>query len=131
MPERKVMRVSLFLRVENNSKFVRGKKKARQAIERWVLSHYQMEKHDATSEEYLLSIPYQTDQELARIMHRAPISTAIVVFKVLARDVGRNPRRHRSSVRSRQRESWPGARPRADPLPQQPGRLLAPTLSPT
>jgi hypothetical protein len=43
-PPPRLMKVALYLRVENNSKFVRGKTKAREEIERYVLSHYQMEK---------------------------------------------------------------------------------------
>ncbi len=40
----KVMKVTLWLRVENNNKYIRGKKKARQEIEDRVLSRYHMKK---------------------------------------------------------------------------------------
>jgi hypothetical protein len=68
-PAPKVMKVNLWLRVENNNKFVRGKKKAREEIEQWVLSRYQMEKPHRDSWEYVLSIEYQTDEELDSIIY--------------------------------------------------------------
>ena len=60
----KVIEVELWLRVERNSKFVRGKKKARQDIEDYVLSRYDMKKKDKDKDgwEYTLKISY-TDQE--------------------------------------------------------------------
>jgi len=51
------MKVRMWLRVENNSKFVRGKGRAREEIERRVLSRYGMENPDKKRGEYLLSIP--------------------------------------------------------------------------
>ena len=63
------MKVRVWLRVENNSKFVRGKGKAREEIERRVLSRYSMESPDKKRGEYLLSIPYTTDEELDRIIY--------------------------------------------------------------
>ncbi len=45
------------MRVENSSKFVRGKGRAREEIERRVLSRYGMENPDKKRGEYLLSIP--------------------------------------------------------------------------
>lgn len=64
----RVMKVSLWLRVESNNKYVRGKKKAREEIEQVVLSRYGMEKPEANGWEYELSIPYQTDKELDAII---------------------------------------------------------------
>jgi DNA invertase Pin-like site-specific DNA recombinase len=68
-PPAKVMKVKLWLRVENNSKFVRGKGKAREEIERCVLSRFGVEKPDRKDWEYVLSIPYTTDEELDRIIY--------------------------------------------------------------
>lgn len=65
----KVMKVRLWLRVENNSKFVRGKGKVREEIERQILSHYSMEKPNKERGEYLLAIPYTSDEELDRIIY--------------------------------------------------------------
>ncbi len=56
--------VDLWLRVENNSTFVRGKTKARAWIEDSVLRRYAMRKSDATRSDYLLTLTYGTDAEL-------------------------------------------------------------------
>jgi hypothetical protein len=60
----KVLKVNLWLRVENNNKFIRGKKKVRQEIEDRVLSRYQMKKDRPDGWEYELSITYETDEDL-------------------------------------------------------------------
>ena len=54
--------VRLWLRVENNSKFVRGKKRAREDIERYCLSDYPMKK--LRDWEYELTFTYRDDAEL-------------------------------------------------------------------
>ncbi len=56
--------VELWLRVENNSKFVRGKTKARAWIEDSVLRRYAMRKPDANRSDYMLTLTYDTDAEL-------------------------------------------------------------------
>ena len=48
----KTLKVTLHLVVENNHKFVRGKKRSREEIERFVLSDYE------------LTIPYENDKAL-------------------------------------------------------------------
>jgi DNA invertase Pin-like site-specific DNA recombinase len=68
-PQPRVMRVKMWLRVENNSKFVRGKSRSRKEIEQRVLSRFGMEKPYKDSWEYILSIPYTTDEELDRIIY--------------------------------------------------------------
>jgi DNA invertase Pin-like site-specific DNA recombinase len=65
----KTMKVLLYLAVENNSKFVRGKNKSRTEIEQDVLSRYQMKKLSKDGWEYHLTIPYETDEELDRIIY--------------------------------------------------------------
>lgn len=65
----KTIKVELYLRVENNSKFVRGKGKVRDEIERYILSQYQMEKHP-NGVEYTLTIPYETEEHLEQIIYR-------------------------------------------------------------
>jgi hypothetical protein len=54
----------LWLRVENNNKYIRGKKKVRREIEDRVLSRYQMKKDRPDGWDYELSIPYETDEDL-------------------------------------------------------------------
>ena len=66
----KVMKVNVWLRVENNSKFVRGKKKVREEIELYVFGRFDMEPGPRSSCEYVLSIPYTTDTELDSIIAR-------------------------------------------------------------
>jgi DNA invertase Pin-like site-specific DNA recombinase len=72
----KVMRVELYLTVENNSKFVRGKHKSREEIEEWVLRRYGMEKPHKDSHRYILTIPYQTDEELDHIIYEDILAEA-------------------------------------------------------
>ena len=65
----KVMKVTLWLRVENNNKFVRAKKKVREEIEHFVLSRYGMEKERPDGSEYTQTIRYETDEELDSIIY--------------------------------------------------------------
>lgn len=60
----KVAEVELHLRVERNNKYVRGMKKARESIERFVLSQYDMKKHSKNSSRYTLRIPYLDENDL-------------------------------------------------------------------
>ena len=64
----KIMKVELWLQVENNSKFVRGKGKVRNEIEQFILSQFAMEKLDKNNGRYILSIPYTSDEELDNII---------------------------------------------------------------
>jgi DNA invertase Pin-like site-specific DNA recombinase len=68
-PKQKTMKVELYLTVENNSKFVRGKNKSREDIEWDILRRYQMEKPHKDGHRYILTIPYETDEELDRIIY--------------------------------------------------------------
>src|SRR5579871_6142215 len=63
------LRVELWLRVENNSKFVRGKKRSREEIEDRVLRRYAMEKPWPDRSTYYLTIGYDTEEELERIIY--------------------------------------------------------------
>jgi hypothetical protein len=63
------LEVELWLRVENNSKFVRGKTKVRAQIEQFVLSRYRMRKRDPDGWEYVLTIPYDTEEDLEHTVH--------------------------------------------------------------
>ena len=64
MPIEKTIKVRIFLDVENNNKFVCGKKRAREDIEMFVLSEYDMKKINEC--EYDLVIPYETDAGLEK-----------------------------------------------------------------
>lgn len=56
--------ITLWLRVENNSKFVRGKKKVRENIEFYHLSQYKMQKLQGW--EYELTFSYKSDEDLQK-----------------------------------------------------------------
>jgi integrase/recombinase XerD len=59
-------KVKLWLRVENNSQFGRGKTKVRREIENRILSRYQMHKPMKSGWDYELSIPYEDEADLER-----------------------------------------------------------------
>lgn len=61
---RRRLDVELWLRVENNSKFVRGKTKARAWIEDRVLRPHAMRQPYGTKNEYVLTLTYDTDEDL-------------------------------------------------------------------
>ena len=63
-PKMKITKVHLWLRVENNSKFVRGKTKSRQHIEQFLLSDYDSKKIGKRGCEYELTFHYQNDDDL-------------------------------------------------------------------
>jgi hypothetical protein len=65
----KTIKVEHYLRVENNSKFVRGRGKVREEIERYILRQYAMEKHPS-GVDYTITIPNGTDEQLEQIVYR-------------------------------------------------------------
>lgn len=66
---KKIAQVTVWLRVENNSKFVRGKNESRREIERQCFSEFKMVKKDKDGHEYALQIPYETDEDLDATVH--------------------------------------------------------------
>ncbi len=64
VPAMKATKVILWLRVENNSKFVRGKGKSRQYIEDYHLSRYSAKKLEKDGWEYELTFQHQDDEDL-------------------------------------------------------------------
>ncbi|MEX3614017.1 MAG: recombinase family protein, partial [Burkholderia gladioli] len=63
----KVATILLTLRIENNSKFVRGKKRARENIERYCLEEYEAERQP--NGDYVLKVSYSSDDDLDKRMH--------------------------------------------------------------
>jgi hypothetical protein len=61
---KKIAVIEVWLQVENNSKFVRGKNESRRQIEQECFAPFDMVKKDKDSWEYILKIPYETDKEL-------------------------------------------------------------------
>jgi DNA invertase Pin-like site-specific DNA recombinase len=66
-PVQKAICVEVEFYVENNNKHVRGKKKAKEDIEMFVLRYYDMKKLKNGS--YRLMVPYDTEQEIDINMH--------------------------------------------------------------
>jgi hypothetical protein len=62
-----VATVTLRLAVVNNSKFVRGRKRATENIERYCLEPYGMKRLETGH--YELTIPYRSDDELDKTVH--------------------------------------------------------------
>lgn len=57
-------RIQIWLRVENNNKFIRRKKKVREYIERSCLSYYNAQKVTPSGYDYLVTIFYENDEDL-------------------------------------------------------------------
>lgn len=62
----KTIKLELWLRVENNNKFIRRKKRVREQIEFWCLSQYNYHKPFKDRWDYELTIPYETEEDLER-----------------------------------------------------------------
>jgi DNA invertase Pin-like site-specific DNA recombinase len=60
----KTAKIQMYLRVENNSKFVRGKKKAREDIETHLRYYYNMRKSTKSDSDYIFYVKYKTIDEL-------------------------------------------------------------------
>lgn len=63
----KLATIRLTLRIENNSKFVRGKKRTREDVERYCLAEYDGKR--LSSGEYELKVPYSSDDDLDKRMN--------------------------------------------------------------
>lgn len=64
IPELMTTKIILWLQVENNNKFVRGKSKSRQNIEDYCLSRYGAKKLKQDGWEYELTFKYEDDEDL-------------------------------------------------------------------
>lgn len=65
-PALKITKVILWLQVENNNKFVRGKGKSRQHIEDYILAEYDAKKLEKDGWEYELTFQYTDEEDLER-----------------------------------------------------------------
>jgi len=63
------IQVKLWLRVENNNKYVHGKTATRLLIEEQLLQPYQMQKPCVSSWEYILTLLYPSDEVLDSLIH--------------------------------------------------------------
>jgi DNA invertase Pin-like site-specific DNA recombinase len=60
----KIAEIHLYLRIENNNKFVRGKKKTRENIENYLSFYYTMNKPDPQQNDYIFFVKYTTIDNL-------------------------------------------------------------------
>jgi hypothetical protein len=65
----RTLEVELRFRVENSSTYVRSNEKVRQEIEAFLLRRYAMRKPDPDGDDYLLTIPYRSEEELEDIIY--------------------------------------------------------------
>ena len=63
----RVATITLRLAVDNNSKFVRGRKRAKENIERYCLEPFGVKRLESGN--YELTVPYQSDEELDKEVH--------------------------------------------------------------
>lgn len=63
------IKVAVWLSVIPNNKYVRGRNKAREEIERFVLSHYGMEQPKTNPNKYVLTIKYRDEAHLEKIIY--------------------------------------------------------------
>lgn len=61
-----IAKLEMWLSVENNSKFVRGKGKVSEEIEDYLSANFKMEKPNKNSWEYIIYVPYGTVDDLRR-----------------------------------------------------------------
>ena len=65
-PSMKTTKMILWLQVENNSEYVRGKGQSRKDIERFILSRYQMRKLKKDGWDYELTFHYSNEEDLQK-----------------------------------------------------------------
>lgn len=65
----KALKVRLYLSIERNNSFVRGKKSAKESVELLILPHYDRNYERSDNGDYLLTILYQSDEELDERMY--------------------------------------------------------------
>ena len=65
--EPKVAMIRLTLRIENNNKFVRGKKRTLEAVERYCLRQYEAKR--LPNGEYMMKMPYSSEEDLDNRMN--------------------------------------------------------------
>ena len=54
----KAAKINMYIRIENNNKFVRGKKKVKEETEQYLKAHYNLE--CPVIDDYIFYVPYTT-----------------------------------------------------------------------
>jgi hypothetical protein len=65
----KIAKVRMSLRVENNNKFVRGKKKAKENIERYLKQYYNMQEDNSSDADYVILVKYKEVEDLKNTVY--------------------------------------------------------------
>lgn len=65
----KIVEIRMSLRVENNNKFVRGKKKTRERIEKYLKSYYSLNEPASEHSDYIFYVKYKTVDDLVNTVH--------------------------------------------------------------
>jgi len=94
----KIATLNVRMIIENNSKFVRGKGISRQRIEDDWSIHYQMKKIEKDGWDYILKIPYKTEEELDKDVEDlifeahsiADLKNGFVEIDVVHNETGKN-----------------------------------------
>ena len=94
----KIATLEDWLSVENNSKFVRGKKKAREYIEQDWIAYYDMHKNHPDSWDYLLKVSYSDEEELEDTVYEimseaqstADLRNCFTEMSVIHKETGNN-----------------------------------------
>ena len=76
--ELKTTQIRLWLQVENNNKFVRGKTKSREKIERLCLAQYNAKRLSPDGNEYDLTFRHQDEKDLQNQINRLAIDMACI-----------------------------------------------------
>ncbi|WP_242834352.1 hypothetical protein [Clostridium pasteurianum] len=65
----KIAEVRISLRVENNNKFVRGKKKVKENIEKYLKHYYNMQESGSTDTDYIIFVKYKSIDDLKNTVY--------------------------------------------------------------
>ena len=68
--KKKFIRVQLSLDIENNTKYVRGKKKVIEEIENWFLPDYGPTYKKLGNQQYILKVEYKNKKDLDNLMNQ-------------------------------------------------------------
>lgn len=92
----KVAKISMWLRVENNNKYIRGKKKVRESIEQYLEYYYKLEHPDPKSWEYEFYVPYNSVDKLEKTVddvifymdNEADLRNCFIEFDINCEELG-------------------------------------------
>jgi len=94
----KIVEIHMSLRIENNNKFVRGKKKTKENIEKYLKSFYNLNEPDINQNDYVFYVKYKTVDDLINtvneILHdldnEADLNNCFIEADVSCEELGLN-----------------------------------------